>query len=414
MDVKRDPPKKTKRNVLIAIGAVALIATTVALSKLEARPPSVARGEVIIDSVRRGELIRNVRAPGTLVSENMRYVAAVTAGRIESRPLRPGSPVTKNTVILELTNPDEQLQYLDAQRQVTQAEQDLVTLKTSLVSQRLTLESAIAQLKTQYSTALRTAALNDSLAPKGLASANDAKLARETANELQTRLDIEQQRLALTNSASVEQIQKAEANYGRQKAIERFRADRLASMHVVAGLDGVLQSLDLEDGQWVNPGQTLARVAQPGRFKAVLRVPDTQAKDVVVGLLVDIDTRPAIIKGRVMRVDPISTGGTVTVEVALDGAMPPGARADLAVDGTIEIERLTNVMYVGRPAYGQPESTVGIFKLEPDNKTAVRTNVKLGRGSVNQIEVMQGLQPGDKIIISDMSNFDNATKVRIN
>jgi HlyD family secretion protein len=212
----------------------------------------------------------------------------------------------------------------------------------------------------------------------------------------------------------VEQIQKAEANFGRQKAIERFRADRLASMHVVAGLDGVLQSLDLEDGQWVNPGQTLARVAQPGRFKAVLRVPDTQAKDVVVGQLVDVDTRPAIIKGRVMRVDPISTGGTVTVEVALEGAMPPGARADLAVDGTIEIERLTNVMYVGRPAYGQPESTVGIFKLEPDNKTAVRTNVKLGRGSVNQIEVMQGLQPGDKIIISDMSNFDNANKVRIN
>jgi HlyD family secretion protein len=414
VDVKREPQKKTKRNIAIAVGVVALIAITVALNNLEARPPTVQRGEVIIDSVRRGELIRNVRAPGTLASENMRYVAALTAGRVEARPLRPGSPVTKQTVILELSNPDEQLQALEAQRAVTQAEQDLVTLRTNLESSRLTLESAIASLKTQYNQALRDAALNDSLAPKGLASVNDAKRARETASELQTRLDIEQKRLALTNSASTEQLQKAAANLDKQRAVAQFRADRLESMHVKAGLDGVLQSLDLEDGQWVNPGQVLARVAQPGRFKAVLRVPDAQAKDIVVGQNVDIDTRPAIIKGRVIRVDPISTAGTVTVDVALDGEMPPGARADLAVDGTIELEHLTNVLWVGRPAYGQAESTVGIFKLEPDGKTAVRTNVKLGRNSVTAIEVIQGLQPGDRIIISDMSNFDNANKVRIN
>jgi RND family efflux transporter MFP subunit len=414
VDVKREPPKKTKRNLLIAAGVVAVIAMTISLSRLEARPPSVQRGEIIIDSVRRGELIRQVRAPGTLVSENMRYVAAVTAGRVEGRPLRPGSPVTKNTIILELTNPDVQLQALDAQRSVTQAEQDFVTLKTNLESSRLTLEATIAQLKTQYNTALRTAALNDSLAPKGLASVNDAKQARETALELKTRLEIEERRLTLTNSASTEQLQKAEANLERQRAVARFQQERLASLRVPAGLDGVLQSLNLELGQWVNPGQELARVAQPGRFKAVLRVPDTQAKDVVVGQNVDVDTRPAVIKGKVMRVDPISTAGTVTVEVELLGEMPPGARADLSVDGTIELERLTNVMWVGRPAYGQPESTVGIFKLNDDGKTAVRTNVKLGRASVNAIEVMAGLQPGDRVIISDMSNFDNANKVRIN
>jgi RND family efflux transporter MFP subunit len=414
VDVKREPPKKTKRNILIAIGVVAVAVTTVSLNKLEARPPSVQRGEVIIDSVRRGELVRQVRAPGTLVSENMRFVAAVTAGRVERRPLRPGSPVTKETVILELSNPDEQLQYLDAQRSVTQVEQDLVTLRTNLESSRLTQEAAIAQLKTQHATALRSAALSDSLAPKGYASANDAKAARELATELAARLDIEQRRLTLMTNASAEQLQKAEANLDRQRAVMRFRQDRLASLNVRAGLDGVLQTLNLEDGQWVNPGQELARVAQPGRFKAVLRVPDAQAKDVVVGQLVDVDTRPAIIKGRVMRVDPISTGGTVTVDVELMGEMPQAARADLAVDGTIEIDRLTNVMYVGRPAYGQPENTVGIFKLEPDGRTAVRTNVKLGRASVNQIEVVQGLAPGDKVIISDMTNFDNATKVRIN
>ena len=414
MDVKREPPKKTKRNILIAGGVVALVAVTVSLNKLEARPPSVQRGEVIIDSVRRGELIRQVRAPGTLVSENMRFVAAVTAGRVESKPLDVGAKVTKETVILEMSNPDEQLQFLEAQRATTQAEQDLVTLRTNLESTRLTQESGLAQLKTQYANAVRLAALNDTLAPKGLVSVNDAKLARETAADLKNRIEIEEKRLALTNAASLEQLQKAEANLERQRAVAQFRADRLAALRVKAGLDGVLQALNWENGQWINPGQEIARVAQPGRFKAVLRVPDAQAKDIVVGQPVEVDTRPAIIKGHVIRVDPISTGGTVTVDVGLEGDMPPAARADLAVDGTIEIERLTNVMYVARPAYGQPESTVGLFKLEPGSSDAVRTNVKLGRGSVNQIEVIQGLQPGDKVIVSDMTQFDNVNKVRIN
>ncbi len=414
MDVKRAPPKKTKRNILIAGAIVAATGVTIALSKLEARPPSVARGEVIIDSVRRGELVRQVRASGTLVSENMRYVAAVTAGRVEARPLRPGSQVTKSTVILELSNPDEQLQMLEAQRNVTQAEQEQVTLRTNLESGRLAQQAAIATLNTQYSAALRNVALQDSLLPKHLTSPNEAKSARETADELSTRLDIEKQRLDGMTSAAGEQLKMAQANVDRLKAVAAFHQERLASLHVTAGLDGVLQTLNLEDGQWVVPGQELARVAQPGRFKAVLHVPDTQAKDVVVGQRVDVDTRPAIIPGHVIRVDPVSNAGTVAVDVALEGEMPPGARADLTVDGTIEIDRLANVMYVGRPAYGQAESTVGLFKLEPDGKTAIRTNVKLGKASVNQIEVVAGLQPGDKVIISDMTPFDNSNKVRIN
>jgi hypothetical protein len=214
-------------------------------------------------------------------------------------------------------------------------------------------------------------------------------------------------------SAATEQVRLAKANLDRLRAIERFQAQRVASMKVLAGEDGVLQSLTGELGQWVLAGQTLATVAQPGRLKAVLRVPETQAPDVVLGQVASIDTRNGFVSGRVMRVDPIAQGGTVTVEVALEGALPRGARSDLSVDGTIEVERLENVLHVGRPAYGQPESTVGLFKVDGDGNTASRVNVRLGKGSVNTIEIMSGLSPRDSVIISDMSRFDNVTKIRI-
>jgi multidrug resistance efflux pump len=414
VDIKRDPPKKTKRNILIAGGVVALIATTVALSQLEARPPSVTRSEIIIDSVKRGTFVREVRAPGTLVPENIRYVAAVTGGRVEDRPLRPGSQVTANTVILVLSNPDVQLQALDAQRQLASAEADFVTLRTNLENSKLAQESSIAQLRTQHSQAVRDLAMYQELDKKQLSSAYEVQRARESLEELATRLDIAQRQLELSKTAMVEQIDKARDNVERFRTVSQFQQVRLASLRVMAGLDGVLQSLNWELGQWVNPSQEVARVAQPGRFKAVLRVPETQAPDVVVGQNVAVDTRNGIVPGQVMRVDPISQQGTVTVEVSLSGEMPPGARGDLSVDGTIEIERLTDVLFVQRPAYGQPDATVGLFKLESDGRTAVRTNVKLGKASVNQIEVQGGLQVGDRIIITDMTTYDNATKVRIN
>jgi multidrug efflux pump subunit AcrA (membrane-fusion protein) len=416
VDIKREPPKKTKRNILIGAGVVAFIGITAALSQLEARPPSVSRAEIIIDSVRRGELVRQIRAPGTLVPENIRYVAAVTSGRVEERPLRPGSMVEANTVILVLSNPDEQLQLLTAQQTLSQAEQNLVTLRTTLESNQLGREAAIAQLETQLGTAERNLQTFNALdsTRKGLASPNEVKAAQELVAELRKRIDIEKQQLELAKKGAEEQLRSAEKNVEQNRAVVQFRRDRIAALRVPAGIDGQLQRLDLELGQWVNSGQELARVAQPGRFKAVLRVPETQAPDVAVGQLVDIDLRPAIVKGTVMRIDPVSTNATVEVEVSLEGDMPQGARADLSVDGTILVERLPDVMYVQRPAYGQANQTVGLFKLDADGRIASRVNVQLGKASVNQIEVKAGLEPGDRVIISDMSNFDTATKVRIN
>ncbi|MFN8582612.1 MAG: HlyD family efflux transporter periplasmic adaptor subunit [Gemmatimonadaceae bacterium] len=413
MDIKRDPPKKTKRNVIIGVAVAAVAILTISLSRLEARPPSVPEGELVIDSVVRGTFTRQTRAPGTLVPENIRYVAAVTAGRVEARPLRPGATVSSGTVILELSNPEVQLQALEAQRQVTQAEQELVTLRTNLEGNRLTQSALIATLTSQRNAALRDAETQDALEKRGLGSTNEIKRARESAAELQTRLDLEQKRLDLMSGAMDEQIGKAKANLDRLVAISRFQQERVNSMRVTAGLDGVLTALTLELGQWVVPGQTLATVAQPGRLKAVLRVPETQAKDVAVGQKASIDTRNGFVNGRVVRQDPAAINGTVTVDVALDGELPKGARPDLSVDGTIELERLTDVLYVTRPAYGQPESTVGIFKVDPSGNTASRVNVKLGRASVTTIEVVSGLQPGDKVIVSDMSRYDTVNKVRL-
>ena len=390
-----------------------MVATTVVLSNLEARAPGISRSELWVDSVQRGTMVRQVRAPGTLVPENIRYVAAVTAGRVEARPLRPGSPVKSSTILLELSNPEVQLQALEAQRQLTQAEQDLVTLKTTLETNRLSQASMVAQMRTLRATALRDAAVTEGLDAKGLSSKNEVERARDIAIELRARLDLEQERLDILSSAMGEQLSKARANLEQMRAVARFQQERVASMRVNAGLDGELQTLPLELGQWVVPGQVLATVAQPGRLKAVLRVPETQAKDIVIGQKTAVDTRNGIIDGRVMRVDPISTNGTVTVEIALEGELPKGARADLSVDGVIELERLEQVLYVGRPAYGQPEQAIGLFRIEPDGKTAIRMSVRLGRASVSTIEVLQGLQTRDSVIISDMSRFDNVNRVRI-
>jgi multidrug efflux pump subunit AcrA (membrane-fusion protein) len=413
VDIKREPPKKHKRNILIgaAIAAVALI--TVMLSQLEARPPSVSRAELWIDSVERGTMIRQVRAPGTLVPERIRYVVAVTSGRVEAKPLTPGVAVKPGTVILELSNPDVQLEYLNAQRSVVDAEQALVNLQTSLETGVLQQQSQVAQTRTLRAQALRDAEVMAALDKRQLSSANEVARAREVANELEARIKIEEQRLTVMQGAATEQVRLAKANLDRLKAIERFQAERVASMKVIAGEDGVLQTLTGELGQWVLAGQVLATVAQPGRLKAVLRVPETQAPDVVLGQRTSIDTRTGLVSGRVMRIDPTAQGGTVTVEIALEGALPRGARSDLSVDGTIEVERLDNVLHLGRPAYGQPESTVGLFKVDEDGNTATRVNVRLGKGSVSDIEIVSGLAPRDSIIISDMSRFDNVTKVRI-
>jgi hypothetical protein len=293
------------------------------------------------------------------------------------------------------------------------AEQALVNLQTSLETGVLTQQSQVAQTRTLRAQALRDADVIAALDKRGLSSPNEVSRAKELATELEGRIKIEEQRLTVMQSAATEQVRLAKANLDRLRAIERFQAQRVASMKVIAGEDGVLQTLTGELGQWVLAGQVLATVAQPGRLKAVLRVPETLAPDVVPGQRASIDTRTGLVAGRVTRADPTATGGTVTVEIALEGALPRGARSDLSVDGTIEVERLDNVLRVGRPAYGQPESTVGLFKVDSDGSTATRINVRLGKGSVNEIQVISGLSPRDSVIISDMSRFDNVTKVRI-
>ena len=413
MDVPRAPKKKRAKYIAIGSAAGALILSTLVLASLPTAAPTVERSTLMIDSVQRGTMVRAVRAPGTLVPERVRFVSALTAGRIERLPLRPGATVDAGSALLDMSNPDVQLEALEAGRQVTTAEAALVNLQTALATQRLTQRATIASAQAAASDARRQAAMLASLGKKSLASDNDMAQANERAAEQSARLSAEQERLQVMDGAMAQQIALQKSEVQRARSIAEFQAARVASMHVRAPEAGVLQTLPLELGQWVVPGQVLATVAQPGRLKAVLRVPETQARDIVVGQPVDVDTRNGIAKGHVLRVDPSVQNGTVTVEVSLDGALPRGARPDLSVDGTIEIERLADVLHVGRPAYGQGESTVGLFRLDADGKYATRVPVKLGRSSVNTIQVMQGLAVGDRVIISDMSQWDNVERVKL-
>lgn len=413
MDIVRTNKKKKRTPIYIAVGIIAAIAITVGLSRMKPAPPGVDAGALWFDTVRQGNMIRQVRGPGTLVPEQIRWISAVTAGRIEQKLVMAGAKVVPGTPLLVLTNPDVMLRALDAQRQLSDAQSQLVSLTASLETAKLNQESQVATVRSQYNEAVRIAKVQENLAEKGIAAANEVARARDQLKELEERLQIEQKRLAVQNNSVKAQLDAQRQQVDHLRSIVAFNEMQIASMNVRSETEGVVQELNLEVGQWVNPGATLARVVEPGRLKAVLRVPEVQAKDVVIGQRAEIDTRNGIIQGRVVRTDPGSLNGTVGVDVMLEGALPAGARPDLSVDGTIEIERLTNVFHVGKPAYGQAESTVGIFKLEPGGKTAVRTNVKLGRSSVNSIEVVQGLKKGDVVILSDMAAYDAFERVRL-
>jgi multidrug efflux pump subunit AcrA (membrane-fusion protein) len=413
VDIARAPKPKRGRYIAIAGGLVAIVGVSVALTRLEPAAPSVERATLWIDTVRRGTMVRNVRAPGTLVPEHVRIITALTPGRIEQKIATVGQTVQPGTVLLEMSNPDVQLQALEAERALAAAEANLVSLKSNLQTQRMQQQATIATVTAQYNQAKRQAEVYEALDKKGMSSANEVAKARDDMRELEARLKIEKDRLALLERTVGEQLKLEEANVARQRNVAQFQQDRISSMHVTAGEPGVLQDMTLELGQYVQAGTPLARVAQPGKLKAVLRVPETQAKDIVVGQPVSVDTRNGLANGRVIRVDPAAQNGTVTVEVSLQGDLPKGARADISVDGTIEIERLPDVIYVGRPAYGQAESTVGLFRLDPDGKTAQRVQVQLGVGSVNTVAVKKGLTPGDKVIISDVSPWDAQDRLRI-
>jgi HlyD family secretion protein len=413
MDVARAPKGKTARNAMIAGGILLLTIILVALARLGPAVRSVDAGTLFTDTVRRGDMVREVRGPGSLVPEHIRWITAQASARVERVMAQSGQKVPANGVLLQLSNPDLRIQTMQADQQVRQAQIDLLNLRTNLQSQRLTQEGTVANMHTQYVSAVQEGAAADSLFKYKLVSQFEMNNKKAAAEELTTRLGIERQRLALMNQAINSQIAVQAAQVQQLKAIALNQQTRLQSLTVRAPEAGVLQDLTLQLGQWVPEGTTLAKVVQPGQLKAVLRIPESQAKDVQVGQIASIDTRNGVVAGHVSRKDPAAQAGTVTIDVALDGALPAGAVPDLSVDGTIQIERLKNVLFTGRPANGSESGTVTMFRVVDGGKAAERVQVVLGRNSVNTVEIIRGLNLGDRVILSDMSNWDSANRVRL-
>lgn len=416
MDIARPDQKKKKRRklMLYAVAGVVLLGLAgFGLSRMQPAAPQIERATVWIDTVKRGEMLRQVRGLGTLTPEEIRWVAAHTQGRVDKILLRPGATVTTDSVILVLVNPEVTRLAADADSQVKAAEAELVNLRTTLESQLLASESAAASAKAAYEAAKLRAEVNAQLLEQGLVSRLDYRLSAVNAAQAATQNEIEQKRFAFAQRAMGPQVAVKETEVERLRAQAKLRHDDLDALNVRSDLAGVLQVLPLDVGQQVQPGTNLARVANPSKLKAEIRIAETQAKDIVVGQTAEIDTRNGVVKGMVARIDPSVQNGTVLVDVSLVGELPKGARPDLSVDGTVELERLPDVAYVGRPAFGAERGTVGIFKLDPDGIRAHRVQVTLGRGSVNAVEVIRGLAAGDRVILSDMSQWDGQDVMRI-
>ena len=405
--------RKRRRIVYAAIGVVAVALVTMGLSRLKPAAPGVDRSTVWIDTVKRGPMLRQVRGLGTLTPVDIQWIPAATDGRVEKIPVLPGTQVQANTVLLILTNPQLMQETVDANLKLKAAEADYKNLEAQLESQVLTQKSLVVQANAEYNEARMQAETDQQLNKLGVISDLNRKIAEGKAQQLQTRDQIEQERL--TNSNKVLQAQRLakQAEIEQDRALAQLKQTQVQNLTVRAGIRGVLQEQPLKVGQWVTPGTTLAKVVQPDHLKAELKIPETQAKDIQLNLPASVDTHNGVIAGHVMRIDPAVYNGTVTVDVMLDDPLPPGARPDLSVDGTIDLERLSNVLYVGRPAFGQENSTVGMFVLQPDGKTAVRDQVKLGRSSVNTVEILGGLKDGDQVILSDMSRWDNFDRIRL-
>lgn len=417
MDIPRPnaaKEKRKKRIIYSVIAAVALIGITVALSRLKPAAPTVERNLVWIDTVKRGPMVRQVRGLGTLVPEEIRWIAARTQGRVDKIVLRPGAVVEPGSLILELANPDVESNAANAESQLRAAEAQLANLKVQLESQLLQAEAAASRARSTFETAKLNAQVRAELFRDGLVSELELRLFNATAAEAQVSHEIEQKRYAFAKESIAPQLAVQEAEVARLRSLAKLRQDELDALKVRSTMSGVLSALPVEVGAQVQPGTNLARVADPTRLKAEVRIAETQAKDIAIGQVSMIDTRNGVVEGRVARIDPAVQNGTVLVDVHLSGELPRGARPDLSVDGTIELERLDDVVYVGRPAFGQERSTVGIFKLDPASSDAVRTQVQLGRSSVNTIEIVSGLQPGDRVILSDMSQWDANDRIRLN
>ncbi len=416
MDIARDPkPRTRKRIIQWSVAAVVLALVTVGLSNLEPAAPSVDAATVWMDTVQHGTMIRQVRGPGTLVPERMRWITALTAGRVEQIMVLPGTVIEENTVIIRMSNPDVAVQLLQAQQALSSAEANLIQLRSNLATQRLSQAGLLASTRTQFRNAQRDHATNQRLydANPELVAATELARTQDAVEELQERVQLEEERLELLEASVDDQVSAQLIQIGRLSDIVDFNRDRVASMEVTAGVSGVLAELPLDEGQWVQSGATLARVVQPGRLKAEVRIPQTQAQDIAVGQVAYIDTRNDTIVGHVVRIDPSVQNGTVTIDVALPADLPRSARPDLSIDGNVVIQRLDDVTYVGRPAYGQANQRVGMFKLVEDGQYAERVNVMLGASSVNEIAVLEGLEEGDIVILSDMSQWDGFDRVRL-
>lgn len=410
-EVKR---RKRIRQSLYAIAALtAIILITVGVSRLKPAAPTVDRATVWIDTVKQGPMVRQVRGSGTLVPEDIRWIPANTQGRVERIVLRAGAQVAADSVILELSNPELQQTVLGDKANLQAAEANLKSKQADLESALLNQRAATARVEADYRQAALQLEANEALYRDKLISELQLKQSRSQAQELQNRWEIEQKRTEIAAQNVKAQMAPQEAEVERLRTMYQLHSRQLDELKVRAGMAGVLQVVPVEVGQQVQPGANLARVANPRTLKAELRIPETQTKDLAIGQLASIDTRNGIVEGRVSRIDPAAQNGTVGVDVSLTGQLPPGARPDLSVDGTVELERLNNVVFVGRPAFGQEQSTVGLFKLTEGGE-AVRVSVQLGRSSVNTIEIINGLRPGDQVVLSDMSAWDQYERIRLN
>jgi HlyD family secretion protein len=415
VDIARPSQAKKKRVKRILWGAAAVVVIagiSLGVSKLKPAAPTVDRAVVWIDSVKRGPMLRQVRGSGTLVPEDIRWINTQTQGRVERIVLRPGAQVTPDSVILEMSNPDLENAVRDAELSYKSAQAAFVNRKAELDSALLSQEATVANIETQYKQAALDLEANETLYKENLISKLVLEQKRGLEKDLKNRLAVEQRRLDITRQGISSQLAPQEADVNSKKAQWELQQRRLGDLKVKAGMTGTLTAVPVERGQQVGPGINLARVANPTNLKAELRIAETQTKDIRIGQYAEVDTRNGIVKGHVSRMDPSSTGGTVGVDVIMDGPLPAGARPDLSVDGTIQLEKLENIIFVGRPAFGQENSTVTIFKVQP-NGEAIATKVKLGRASVNTIEIIEGLNPGDQVVLSDMSQYDAFDRVQI-
>lgn len=417
MDIQREGAarKRMIRNVVIGVVVVTVVAAvSLAVARLKPAAPTVERATVWTDTVKRGPMVREVSGLGSLVPEQILWIPATMGGRVERINELPGAMVQADTVLLVLNNPELQLSALGSEYDVKGAEASLKDLEVQLESERLTRQSTLSSVQFAYQQAQLRAAQDTALNKAGLLVDLNLKLSLSNEADLANRKKIEEQRMAIQSDSITAKMAVQRGLLDQLRAVAALKREQVASLRVRAGVEGVLQEVPLQVGQTVGTGTILAKVVQPQKLKAELKISETQAKDVQKGQKVKVDTRNGVIAGSVSRIDPSVREGTVTVDVKLEGALPPGARPDLSVDGTIELEHLDNVVYVGRPATGQPNSTISLFRLGPDGREASRVTVKLGRSSVSTIEVVEGLRPGDKVILSDMSQWDAQDRVRLN